>query len=48
MSIQMLANNIFNTVQFSSIDTVVNSRTFGYVTGIRPMRRVQVVMRLRF
>jgi len=48
LSIQILANNIFNTVQFSSIDTVVNSRTFGYVTGIRPMRRVQVVMRLRF
>src|SRR5204862_532808 len=31
MSIQVLANNIFNTVQFSSIDTVVNSPTFGRV-----------------
>jgi hypothetical protein len=48
MSIQILANNIFNTVQFSSIDAVVNSPTFGRVTGVRQMRRVQIVMRFRF
>ncbi len=48
MSIQIQANNIFNTVQFSSIDTVVNSPTFGRVTGARAMRRVQIVMRFRF
>ncbi len=36
------ANNVFNTVQFSSIDTVVNSPTFGQVTSVRPMRSVQV------
>jgi hypothetical protein len=35
-------------VQFSSIDTVVNSPTFGQVTGVRAMRRVQVVTRFRF
>jgi hypothetical protein len=39
---------VFNTVQFASIDTVVNSRTFGYVTGVRPMRRLQLLFRFRF
>jgi hypothetical protein len=48
LSIQVLANNVFNTVQFASIDTVVNSRTFGYVTGVRPMRRLQLLFRFRF
>jgi len=48
ISIQLLANNIFNTVQFASIDTVVNSPTFGQVTAVRPMRRVQLLTRIRF
>jgi outer membrane receptor protein involved in Fe transport len=48
MSIQIAANNVFNTVQFSQIDTVVNSSTFGQVTGVRAMRRVQIVTRFRF
>jgi len=48
LSLQVLANNLFNTVQFASIDTVVNSPTFGQVTAVRPMRRVQVLARIRF
>jgi hypothetical protein len=48
LSIQIQANNVFNSVQFASIDTVVNSPTFGEVTAFRPMRRVQIVTRLRF
>jgi hypothetical protein len=48
MAIQILASNVFNQVQFASIDTVVNSPTFGQVTGVRPMRRVQVQLRFRF
>jgi hypothetical protein len=48
ISIRVQANNVFNTVQFSSIDAVVNSPTFGQVTGVRPMRSVQVVTRFRF
>jgi trimeric autotransporter adhesin len=48
LSIQLLANNVFNTVQFASIDTIVNSRTFGYVTAVRPMRRLQLLFRFRF
>jgi len=43
-----VANNILNTVQFASIDTIVNSPTFGQVTAARPMRRVQILTRLRF
>ena len=48
LSLQVLANNVLNTVQFASIDTVVNSPTFGQVTGVRPMRRISVLTRLRF
>jgi hypothetical protein len=48
LSVQVLANNVLNTVQFASIDTVVNSRTFGYVTAARSMRRIQILTRLRF
>ena len=48
LSFQIQANNIFNTVQFATIDTVVNSPTFGEVTATRPTRRVQLVIRLRF
>jgi hypothetical protein len=48
VSIQLLASNLFNTVQFASIDTVVNSPTFGQVTSVRPMRRMQLLVRFRF
>jgi hypothetical protein len=48
LSIQLLASNVFNTVQFASIDTVVNSPTFGQVTSVRPMRRMQLLFRFRF
>jgi hypothetical protein len=47
-SIQILASNVFNQIQFASIDTTVNSPTFGQVTSVRQMRRVQVLMRFRF
>jgi trimeric autotransporter adhesin len=48
LSIQVLANNLLNTVQFASIDTVVNSPTFGQVAAVRPMRRIQLLTRFRF
>src|ERR1700730_13570442 len=48
LSVQVLASNLLNTVQYASIDTVVNSPTFGQVTAARPMRRVQILTRLRF
>src|SRR5262252_7006040 len=48
LSIQALATNLLNTVQFATIDTVVNSPTFGQVTSVRPMRRIQLLVRFRF
>ena len=48
LSIQVLASNLFNDVQFASIDTNISSPTFGRVTAVRPMRRVQILSRFRF
>src|SRR5262249_9954829 len=48
LSIQVLAMNLLNTVQFATIDTVANSPTFGQVTSVRPMRRIQLLVRFRF
>jgi TonB-dependent receptor-like protein len=48
LSIQVLANNLLNDVQFASIDTNVNSPTFGQVTAVRPMRRISIQTRFRF
>jgi outer membrane receptor protein involved in Fe transport len=48
VNIRVQATNVLNTVQFSTIDTVVNSPTFGQVTGVRPMRSVQLILRFRF
>jgi hypothetical protein len=48
VSVRVQASNVFNTVQFSSIDAVVNSPTFGQVTAVRPMRSVQLILRFRF
>jgi hypothetical protein len=48
LSIQILASNLLNDVQFASVDTNVSSPTFGQVTGVRPMRRIQVLTRFRF
>jgi hypothetical protein len=48
LSLRIQANNVFNQVQFSTIDTVVNSPTFGRVTGVRPMRSAQIIARIMF
>jgi hypothetical protein len=48
LSIQILASNLLNDAQFASIDTNINSPTFGRVIAVRPMRRVQIQTRLRF
>jgi hypothetical protein len=48
VTIRIQATNVFNTVQFSAIDAVVNSPTFGQVTSVRPMRSVQAILRFRF
>jgi len=48
LTFQIQAINALNTVQYATIDTVVNSPTFGQVTSVRPMRRFQIAVRFRF
>jgi hypothetical protein len=45
---RVTANNVFNTVQYSGIDTTYNSRTFGQVTSTANMRRLTFIARYRF
>jgi trimeric autotransporter adhesin len=47
-SVRVQATNVLNSVQWSTIDTVVNSPTFGHVVAVRPMRTVQLVARVLF
>jgi len=48
LDLRLSANNVFNNVRFTSINTVVNSFTFGEVTGTGSMRRVTMTARFRF
>jgi hypothetical protein len=48
LDLRITANNVFNTVYFTSLGTAVNSSTFGEVTGAGAMRRVTVQARFRF
>lgn len=41
-------SNIFNTPQYTAIDTIVNSPTFGRVISVGPMRSIQLSARFRF
>jgi hypothetical protein len=41
-------NNVFNTVQYSGVDTNVTSPTFGQVVSVAPMRSFQFSARFRF
>ena len=45
---QLNGNNLLNLVNYGSIDTVVNSPTFGQVLSVRPMRSMTVNVRVRF
>ncbi len=45
---RVTANNVFNTVQYSGINTQENSITFGQVTSAAAMRSLQVQARYRF
>ena len=42
------ATNIFNIPSYSSIDTVVNSPTFGRVTAVGALRQITMTARFRF
>jgi hypothetical protein len=48
MEIRATINNVFNTVQYSGVDTTVNSQQFGQVTSVGGMRSFQFLARFRF
>jgi hypothetical protein len=48
LDVRIQANNVFNMVTYSGINTSVNSTQFGQVTGAGSMRRVTIQARYRF
>jgi len=48
LEVRATANNVFNHVNFSTVDTNLNSPTFGQVIGVGTMRRVSFLARFRF
>ena len=48
VTLQVNATNLLNMVNYATVDTVVNSPTFGQVLSVRPMRSMQFNMRFRF
>jgi trimeric autotransporter adhesin len=48
IDVRAQASNIFNTPQFNTVDTTVNSPSFGRVTSVGQMRRMQIVARFNF
>jgi hypothetical protein len=48
LELRFQAANVFNFVQFTSINTVANSLTFGQVTSAGATRRLTVIARFRF
>ena len=48
LDLRFTASNVFNHVNFASINTAVNSLTFGEVTSVGNMRRITVQARFRF
>jgi hypothetical protein len=48
LELRLQANNIFNMVDFSGLNTTVNSLAFGEVTSAASMRRITMVVRFRF
>ena len=48
LEVRATASNVFNTVQYSGVDTNVQSPTFGEVTSAATMRAFNFVARFRF
>jgi trimeric autotransporter adhesin len=48
LELRFQAANVFNFIQFSSINTVANSLTFGQVTSAAATRRITWIARFRF
>jgi len=48
LSLRVQGTNVFNRTQYTSIGTVVNSPTFGQVTGVGAPRSIQIQTQVRF
>jgi trimeric autotransporter adhesin len=48
LELRFQAANVFNIVQYTSINTIVNSQTFGEVTSAAATRRITLLARFRF
>jgi hypothetical protein len=48
LELRLSATNVFNTANFTSIDSTFGSPTFGQVIGAGPMRKAQLTARYRF
>jgi hypothetical protein len=48
LEVRATANNVFNTVQYSQVDTNRSSPTFGEITSAATMRQFNFVARFRF
>jgi len=48
LDLRIAASNVFNHANYASINTVVNSLTFGEVTSVSNMRRISLQARFRF
>ena len=48
LELRVQASNVFNTPQFTAIDTTVNSRTYGQVISAGSMRKLSMSARFRF
>ena len=48
VSINVNASNLLNLVNYGSVDTNVNSPTFGQITSVRGRRTVRLNLRFRF
>jgi trimeric autotransporter adhesin len=48
LELRLQANNVFNIVQFTGLNTTVNSLAFGEVTSAASMRRITMIARFHF
>ncbi len=48
LNLRVATNNTFNIVNFTSLSTVINSNTFGRISGVGSMRTVTLSLRFRF
>lgn len=48
IELRLSANNVFNMVHYSAIDTTLGSPTFGQVIATGSMRKAQIIARYRF